>query len=764
MASNIRTTINIGGVLEPSVQNAFARINKFASSAMNKMASIAKKTATIGVAMVAVSGKAFADFEQSAANVEATMGKSATPEIMDSYKKKSIELSDTMSKSSKEIMDGFNYLALAGWSSSDSLEHVNEVVQSSIVGNMDLATCSDKITDSLSALGMTAKDTTRYTNTLALAQSKGNATMENLLDSYLSVGGTMKNYNIPLNESTAILDKLADRGLKGSEAGNSLSAIFVNLMGKTGQAKVAMDELGVSLFDSSGKTKNMSKFLFELKEKLSGMTEEQRNTYISMIAGKNQLDAFNKLMDATDENLIKLTEDLKDTDGSLDAAAKTIDSTILGNLKKLRNILVNTGIEIISKFAPNINYALESLQNGLINLRPKIEAFADGFINIVSNIAQSEVFNTVKEYVSNLFNFIISNGPQILSTLSGLIPIIAGIGSAMAVISISGKVQGIISVIMKLKTICMSIASAFLMWSGGAATLGEAMAFLMGTVGWIALAIGSIIAIGTVLYMKCEAFRNFINSSISSIIGWFQGSLMPAIQSLVNSCLNLWNGVLWPFIQWIASTLAPIFIAQFNQIKNIVVAVFSSVGQYITNAIMTFQGVIDFITGIFTGNWELAWQGIVSIFSGIFGQIEAIARVPINAIIGMINGVISGINSLGSISLPDVLGGGTIGLSIPEIPMLAKGGITNVPSICGEAGPEAVIPLKRNNPRSLSLLEKTAGAIGATGNSQGHQFVFAPQISGNVDANTISLMQQSFEDFKEMVLEALADEGRIDYD
>ena len=766
MANTIRTTINIGGTLDPSVQSAFSNINKFASSAMNKMASLAKKAALATSAMAVVSGKAFAEFEQSAANVSATMGKSSTPEIMEDYKKKAIELSDTMSKSSKEVMDGFNYLALAGWNSTDSLNHIGEIVQSSIVGNMDLATCSDKVTDSLSALGLVAEDTTRYTNTLALAQSKGNATMENLLDSYLTVGGTIKNYNIPLNESTAILDKLADRGLKGSEAGNSLSAIFVNLMGKTGQAKAAMDELGVSLFDSSGKTKNMSKFLFELKDKLSGMTEEQRNTYISMIAGKNQLDAFNKLMDSADENLIKLTEDLKDTDGSLDAAAKTIDSTILGNLKKLKNIFINTGIEVISKFAPNINNALEILQDKLKNLRPKIEEFADNFIVTISNIAQSDTFNMLKNTLSNMFNFIVSNGPQILEVLSNFVPIIVGIGSAMVALKIAGKVQAIIGIILKLKTIFMSISFAFQAVAGGVATFGEGMAFLMGPVGWIIAGIAAVIAIGTLLYMKCEGFRNFINSAITSIVGWFQDSLLPAVQNLANSFMNFWNSVLWPFIQWLASKLAPMFIAVFSTIQNVVSTAFQFIGNIITNGLMIFQGVIDFITGVFTGNWSLAWQGCIEIFSGIFNTIVDIAKTPINYIIDMINGAISGLNSIGSISLPDFLGGGSIGINIPQIPQFADGGFTSGISIAGEDGPEAVIPLKRNNPRSLGLLQKTSEIIGGGGSSNSSgapTFVFSPQISGEVTPNTINLLTQSFEEFKEMVNKVLDEREREAY-
>lgn len=107
-----------------------------------------------------------------------------------------------------------------------------------------------------------------------------------------------------------------------------------------------------------------------------------------------------------------------------------------------------------------------------------------------------------------------------------------------------------------------------------------------------------------------------------------------------------------------------------------------------------FQGLIDFITNVFAGNWSGAWQGIVSIFSGIVSGIANIFKAPINAIISGINTFINGING---IKIPDwVPGVGGMGFSIPNIPMLATGGFTEGITIAGEAGTEAVISFDRS--------------------------------------------------------------------
>lgn len=101
------------------------------------------------------------------------------------------------------------------------------------------------------------------------------------------------------------------------------------------------------------------------------------------------------------------------------------------------------------------------------------------------------------------------------------------------------------------------------------------------------------------------------------------------------------------------------------------------------------NGVIDFIKGIFSGDWERVWNGVVEIFDGIFQGIVAVAKAPINLVISLINSVINKIN--GFIRMANKVTS-KVGITIGEIgsiPYLAKGGILSRGSaIVGEAGPE----------------------------------------------------------------------------
>ena len=116
------------------------------------------------------------------------------------------------------------------------------------------------------------------------------------------------------------------------------------------------------------------------------------------------------------------------------------------------------------------------------------------------------------------------------------------------------------------------------------------------------------------------------------------------------------------------------------------------------------DGIIDFIRGGFTGDWERAWTGVKEIFGGIFDGLAAVAKAPLNAIIGLVNMAISGIN--GVIRTVNKLPNVNIG-EIGSIPYLAKGGVLSRGSaVVGEAGPElltmsqgraVVQPLTNNN-------------------------------------------------------------------
>lgn len=165
--------------------------------------------------------------------------------------------------------------------------------------------------------------------------------------------------------------------------------------------------------------------------------------------------------------------------------------------------------------------------------------------------------------------------------------------------------------------------------------------------------------------------------NVANMIGNAIQAVLPVIGSIIMVILS------------VVSTVGPPILAAIAQIAQ-------NIGNVITSIQGVFEGLIQFITGVFTRNWSSAWEGVKSIFSNAFSALVELCKIPINAVIGIINGAINGINSiLGSVTtIPEwvpVVGGKGFSMQLPTIPMLAKGGFTDGVSIAGEAGTEAVI-------------------------------------------------------------------------
>lgn len=199
------------------------------------------------------------------------------------------------------------------------------------------------------------------------------------------------------------------------------------------------------------------------------------------------------------------------------------------------------------------------------------------------------------------------------------------------------------------------------------------------------------------------------NNVLVPLFNFFTSAVLPILQVVGNIVLWLWQNVLAPLASFIIFVFKGAFEVAIPFIGNVFSTVFGAIGGIINAATSIFSGLITFITGVFTGSWSQAWQGVKDILTGIWGGIGAILKAPINFAIDALNACINGINKIGSVDLPIV---GKVGISIPNIPKFAKGGIASQPSIFGEAGAEMAIPLRRT-PRSLDLLNKTASLLGA---------------------------------------------------
>lgn len=219
-----------------------------------------------------------------------------------------------------------------------------------------------------------------------------------------------------------------------------------------------------------------------------------------------------------------------------------------------------------------------------------------------------------------------------------------------------------------------------------------------------------------------KSWGDLINELIPNVIEMFQGLTDFFVGVFTGDEKRCWEGIRKIF-EGFANFLKVGFTNDWTKVFGLLgvpLNAFCSTVTAIWNTIKgVLSGIIDFVGGVFTGNWARAWNGVKNIFSNIVSGFAGIFKAPINAIISGINSFIGGLNK---IKIPNwVPGVGGKGFNISKIPKLAEGAVVSkaTPAIFGEAGTEAVIPLQRNT-KGLDLIAQKISERLPQGNNNGN--------------------------------------------
>ena len=378
-----------------------------------------------------------------------------------------------------------------------------------------------------------------------------------------------------------------------------------------------------------------------------------------------------------------------------------------------------------------------------------------GVMNIIKKIAATAITITLQYTLVNEFMDKYIDGQGFKEYLKGLLTSALGTGVLYAIWGPGGLAIGLgVTAIASITSVIDnggidSVESAIVALTGLASAIGAI------GVAFKKLNLGTILpAIGTAIKTHMTKIGIVISGALSSISG-VVSTVLSGIKIAVSAATSFIMAN--PIVLIIAAIVALVALiatkgdeikAILNKVSNWLKSVFCKdwrevfgntigtvlngfvkiVGDIMGNAKKMLNGIIDFIRGVFTGNWKRAWEGIKNIFSGAFGGLKSVARAPINGIIALINGALSaitsGINAVKralnkiSVDIPSWVpgfGGKKFGFnfsmsSAPKIPMLANGGIATRSTIAniGEAGREAVLPLDRNTEWMNTLVDKIA--------------------------------------------------------
>ena len=361
-------------------------------SATSKMAGLMKKSAAvIGVASVAAAKKTIdvgKSFEAGMSEVQAISG--ASGKDLEKLSAKAKQMGATTKFSATESATALKYMAMAGWKTNQMVSGLSGVMNLAAASGEDLGTVSDIVTDSMTAFGLKAKDSGHFADVLAKASSSSNTNVAMMGETFKYVAPLAGSMKYSIEDTATAIGLMANAGIKGSQAGTSLRSIITRLVKPPKDAATALNALGISTTKADGSMKPLRETMAELREKFSGLTESQKASYASSIAGQEAMSGLLAIVNASDSDFNKLQKAIDNSSGAAKKQADVMNNNLQGALYDLGSVAESVGIGIYEDIKTPLTKAVGV---GTAQLRILSNKLKKGGIK---EIVPKETINTVE--------------------------------------------------------------------------------------------------------------------------------------------------------------------------------------------------------------------------------------------------------------------------------------------------------------------------------------------------------------------------------
>lgn len=578
------------------------------TSVGQKLLPLSTSIAGLGVAAV----KTTADFDSEMSKVSAISG--ATGTDLDKLRGKAREMGAKTKFSASEAAQGMQYMAMAGWKTQDMMDGLEGIMNLAAASGEDLASTSDIVTDALTAFGLSAKDSSHFSDILAAASSNANTNVSMMGETFKYAAPVLGSLGYTAEDAALAIGLMANAGIKSSQAGTSLRGAITNLAKPTDTVAAAMDKYGISLTDSSGKMLSLRELMEQLRQKLGGLSEAEQAQAAAALFGKNAMSGMLAIINGSDKDFEKLAGAIDNCDGSSEKMANTMNDNLQGQITILMSQLQELAISFGEILMPKIRDIVTHIQNFV----DKLNAMDEG---------QKETILRIGMFVA------------------ALAPMLMGLGK---VITFSANVSR-----------ALGTLSAGLVKAGGfSGVFTKALGLITSPAAIVVGAIAAITAVIIHLWNTNEDFRNTITAiwqKIKDAFTIFAAGISERLSALgitfsdVTSAIKtIWDGfcnLLAPVLEAAFNTIASKLQTAFNVILGIwdvfsavfsgdwsgaweaVKGIFSSVWdglkEYFSTIIGAVKGVADVFLGWFGTNWETVWNGVKTFFEGIWNGISS---------------------------------------------------------------------------------------------------------------------------------------------
>ena len=576
----------------------------------------------IGTASVATA----ANFEKSMSNVAALSG--ATGKDLEDLTNIAKEMGATTQFSASEAADALGYMALAGWKTEESMSALPGILDLAAASNMGLAEASDMVTDYLSAFQQEADQAGRMADVLAYAQANSNTTTQALGEAFKNCAVNANSFGLDIEQTTALLGKLGDQGLKGSEAGTALNAVFRDMSSKMKDGAIAIGDTNVKITDANGNFKSMAEIVGAVQKATDGLSDSEKMVALQSTFTADSIKAMSILMNTGSDSITEFTNELYNSKGAASEMAGVMNDNLSGQLTALKSALEGAAISIGNALLPVIKTLVSFIQN-LVNWFNGLNPTIQTTIVVIGGIVAA--IGPVLIIIGQM-----STGLGVLVSAFGLLSIakLKDMAETAALHLLYAK-----DAVLKAASIAATYAqiAATTAWNVvcGVATavttaLGAAIAFLTSPIGLVVLAITALIAIGVLLYKNWDTVKA--------------------------KCQEIWEGTIKPLITNVTNAIKSVITTGWNAIRSTIQSTTSAIRNIVQSIFSAISSIISSITSAWRNTMSSVWSGIRSAvstgvnairstISSVFSGIQSILTAPFRAAQGVISGILGGISS-----------------------------------------------------------------------------------------------------------------------
>lgn len=586
------------------------RMRKSIEKAGKKIESVGKSlTASVTMPVIGV-GVACGKMASDFENGIAKVSTIADTSVMslDAIKKGTIDLSNQLGVSVAEISEAQYSAISAGAATENSLGLVGTAVKAAKAGFTDTATAIDGLTTVYNSF-QGKVDYSKLSDQMLQTQNYGKTTFGELASSIGQVTPIANSLNVSTDELFSSIAVLTKNGIQTSSAITGLKAAYSNILKPTSDASKMAQQLGLDFSATHLQAVGWSKFMEEVKDKTNGDSEAMAKLFGSV-------EALNSMTVLAGAGFEDFTNCLGQMNGAAGLTQQSYEKmlTPAERWQMALNKIKNAGIQVGEKLLPVFE-----------KITGVVSQYADKF----ANMSDEQINKIIK---------------------------IAGVAA---------MIGPAITVFGKMVTSSSKLLGVFARVSKAGGVLKIAFAAITGPVGIVVAAIAALIAIVLIVRKHMDVFKRSL-TALSPVFGSIKGHL----QSVAEKFRSLW-GTAGPIVTKLAHILGIVLTAAVGGLVGFVSNSINTILSVMDGLMTALQGIIDFVTGVFTGDWELAWSGLSGIVSGVAESTVSVMKGAVNGLISAINGFLGGLNG---IKIPDwVPGVGGKGFSIPLIPQLAKG-------------------------------------------------------------------------------------------